>query len=414
MKLSEELKWRGFVNQTTLQDTSKLDEENFTFYLGVDPSAPSMTIGNLAVMMLVLHFAKAGHRPYLLIGGATGLIGDPDGKKQEREKKDISVIESNVDLISRQFEQLAPDIQVVNNYDWFKNINFIEFLTDIGKHVPMRQMLNREFIQARLGEHGAGISYAEFSYVLIQAYDFLYLNEKYGINLQICGSDQWGNSIAGVDLIRRKTGQESHVWSAPLVINKTTGVKFGKSEDGAVWLDEKLTSVYRFYQFWLNVDDQGVVDYLKIYTLLDKSSIEDLETKTLQNPSARSAQKALAYEVTTIVHGQEAAESAVKVTDVLFGRNQLSDLTSKEIAMLSREIPTVNLLGDSVGKEAALSKTAISRILVESAVANSLGEARRLISGNAICVNGMKITEDINLSEPAIIKKGKNTFILVQ
>src|SRR5690606_15216819 len=230
-----------------------------SFYWGVDPSAPSMTIGNLATAMMVRHFINYGHKAVLLLGGATGMIGDPDGKAQERDLMTAEEVEANKKGIETQYKQVfgGQEFEIVDNYDWFKDIGYLQFLRDVGKHVPMRQMLGRDFVNTRLSEDGAGISYAEFSYVLIQGYDFVHLNKEHGVTLQVCGSDQWGNSIAGVDLIRRLNGQEAHVWSAPLVVNNTTGVKFGKSEEGAVWLDEKLTSPYKFYQFWLNVDDAG-------------------------------------------------------------------------------------------------------------------------------------------------------------
>ena len=260
MTLSEELKWRGFVNQTTFKDISVIDGDPIKFYWGVDPSAPSMTIGNLAAAMMVRHFIDHGHKAVLLVGGATGLIGDPDGKAEERTLKTKEEVEKNKAGLAAQYQQIfaGESIDMVDNYDWFKDMGYLQFLRDVGKHVPMRQMLQREFVQSRLGEEGAGISYAEFSYVLIQGYDFLHLNREMDVTLQLCGSDQWGNCIAGVELIRRITGNEAHVWSTPLVINRATGKKFGKTEDGAVWLAPELTSPTQFYQFWINCDDEGV------------------------------------------------------------------------------------------------------------------------------------------------------------
>ncbi len=276
MTLSEELAWRGFVNQTTYKDLKALDDKPIAFYWGVDPSADSMTVGNLAAAMMVKCFIKHGHKATLLVGGATGLIGDPDGKADERTLKSQEEVATNSKAIVGQYRQLfgGQAFDLVDNYEWFKSKSYLDLLRDVGKHVPMRQMLGRDFVQKRLGEHGSGISYAEFSYVLIQAYDFLRLHEEKAITLQVCGSDQWGNSIAGVDLIRRKTGDEAHVFSAPLVLNQTTGKKFGKTEDGAIWLDPAKTSPYKFYQFWLNVDDEGAESYLKIFTELDKPAVE--------------------------------------------------------------------------------------------------------------------------------------------
>jgi tyrosyl-tRNA synthetase len=404
MKLSEELLWRGFVNQTTYDDLSHLDQAPISFYWGVDPSADSMTVGNFAAAMMVRHFIEHGHKAYLLVGGATGMIGDPDGKKDERNLKTLDEIAKNKAGIAAQYKTAfaGQDFAMVDNYDWFKDINYLDFLRDVGKHVPMSQMLGRDFVQARLGEEGSGISYAEFSYSLIQGYDFLHLYREHGVTLQVCGADQWGNSITGVDLIRRIEGAETHVFSTPLVINKATGKKFGKSEDGAVWLDSAKTSVYKFYQFWLNVDDEGVIDYAKIYTLLSKEELDALDERHKQNPSAREAQKTLAKEITTLVHGKERAEAAMHVTDVLFGAKTVQELDATDLEMLAGEIPTVQQ-----GKT-------IVEALVEAGVAASNGEARRLIQGGAISVNGEKITDDKQLNELALVKKGKNSFILVR
>jgi tyrosyl-tRNA synthetase len=316
MTLSEELTWRGFVNQMTFADITELDGEPRTFYWGVDPSADSMTIGNFAAAMMVRHFIDHGHKAMLLVGGATGMIGDPDGKKDERNLKTLDEIARNKAGIAAQYKTVfnGQPFTIVDNYDWFKDMNYLDFLRSVGKHVPLSQMLGRDFVQARIGEDGSGISYAEFSYALIQGYDFLHLYREHGVTLQVCGGDQWGNSIAGVDLIRRIEGGEAHVYSTPLVINKATGVKFGKSEGGAVWLDPNKTSVYKFYQFWLNSDDEGVIDYAKIFTLLSQDEIEAMAENHAINPGARSAQKQLAYEVTSLVHGIERTESVMRVT----------------------------------------------------------------------------------------------------
>lgn len=404
MKLSEELTWRGFVNQMTFADITELDKGPISFYWGVDPSADSMTIGNLAAAMMVRHFINAGHKAYLLVGGATGMIGDPDGKKDERNLKTLDEIAKNKAGLAAQYKTVfaGQPFEIVDNYDWFKDINYLSFLREVGKHVPLSQMLSRDFVQARLGEGGSGISYAEFSYSLIQGYDFLDLYRNHGVTLQLCGADQWGNSIAGVDLIRRIEGGEAHVYSTPLTINKATGRKFGKSEDGAVWLDSNKTSVYKFYQFWLNADDEGVVDYAKVYTMLDKAAIDRMAEQVATNPGAREAQKTLAHEVTKIVHGEERTASVEKVTAVLFGGEILSHLTGEELDMLAAEIPTVN------------TGSSIVEALTTTGVASSNGEARRLISGGAVSVNGEKVVEDRVVESTALIKKGKNSFILVR
>lgn len=404
MTLSEELTWRGFVKQMTFTDIKQLDGEPLKFYWGVDPSARSMTIGNFAAAMMVRHFIDHGHQAYLLVGGATGMIGDPDGKKDERNLKTLDEIAKNKAGITAQYKTAfaGKNFTVVDNYDWFKEINYLDFLRDVGKHVPLSQMLGRDFVQARLGEDGAGISYAEFSYSLIQGYDFVHLYRKHGVTLQVCGADQWGNSITGVDLIRRIEGAEAHVYSTPLVINKATGVKFGKSEGGAVWLDPELTSVYKFYQFWLNVDDEGAVDYSKIYTLLSQEEVEALAEKQKNNPGARDVQKTLAYEVTKIVHGEDRTRSVMRVTDVLFGQAEFDSLNESDLDALSQEIPT-----------APIGTTVISA-LQKAGFAASNGEARRLLTSGAVSVNGQKITEDATIELVSLVKKGKNSFVLVR
>jgi tyrosyl-tRNA synthetase len=404
MTLSEELTWRGFVKQMTYPDIKDLDKGPISFYFGVDPSADSMTIGNLASAMMVRHFINAGHNAYLLVGGATGMIGDPDGKSDERNLKNLDEIAHNKAAIAEQYKTVfaGANFTLVDNYDWFKDINYLTFLREVGKHVPLSNMLGREFVQSRIGEGGSGISYAEFSYSLIQAYDFLHLFRNHGVTLQVCGADQWGNSIAGVDLIRRVEGKETHVYSVPLTINKATGKKFGKTEDGAIWLDVNKTSVYKFYQFWLNADDEGVIDYAKVYTLLSKEEIDRLADQVVANPQGREAQKTLAREVTKLVHGEARMQSVEKVTSVLFGGESVTNLSAEELTMLANEIPTVSLGGTIV------------EALVGTGTASSNGEARRLIEGGAISVNGEKLTEDKTLDSTALIKKGKNTFILVR
>jgi len=403
MTLSEELTWRGFVNQTTLTDLETLNDNPVTFYWGVDPSSDSMTIGNLAAAMMVRTFIEYGHKPILLVGGATGLIGDPDGKKQERELKELDVVEHNVASLQSQYKTIFAGLQfeTVNNHDWFKNINYVDFLRTVGKHLSMTQLLDREFVQSRIGEGSSGISYAEFSYSLIQGYDFLHLYKDKGVTLQVCGADQWGNSLAGVEMIRKIEGGTAHVYSTPLIINKTTGLKFGKSEEGAVWLDAKKTSPYAFYQFWLNVDDPGVEDYLKVYTAINPEQLDTLMSEFTANPSQRAAQKHLAYEVTKLVHGKDRADSVAAITDVLFGTKQFSELSKTDVDELAVEITAVKL-------------QSVMSALVESGAATSNGEARRLLEGSAVSVNGAKVTDDIELTEPSLIKKGKNTFILVR
>lgn len=411
--LSDELAWRGFVNQTTFKDVKQLDGEPITFYFGVDPSAASMTIGNLAAAMMVRTFMRHGHKAVILIGGATGLIGDPDGKADERNLKTLKEIAGYKKGIVSQYRTIFDgyDFDVVDNYDWFKGLGYLEFLRDIGKHVPMRQMLGRDFIQTRLGENGSGISYAEFSYVLIQAYDFVHLFKEKGVTLQLCGSDQWGNSIAGVDLIRRLTGKEAHVWSTPLVINKATGKKFGKSEGGAVWLDAQLTSPYQFYQFWLNAEDDAVEDYLKIFTQLDKDQVADIMERFNADRSLRLAQKTLAYEVTALIHGSSTADSVKRVSKVLFGGDDYAQLTADDFTVVKAELGSIT----------ADTTSNIVDLLVDAKLASSKGEARRFLSSKAIYINGKQISDDTDtlVAEDAIhghiiLRRGKNNQIVVE
>jgi len=410
MKLSEELIWRGFVNQTTYDTPAALDGEPITFYLGVDPSADSMQVGNLAMVMMVRQFIAHGHKAILLVGGATGMIGDPDGKKQERDMLTLEQIEHNKQAIAAQYKQVLGELpfELVDNYDWFKNINYLTFLRDVGKHVPMRQMLGRDFVQSRLSDDGTGISYAEFSYSLIQGYDFLHLHREKGVSLQVAGADQWGNSIAGVELIRRITGDEAHIWTGPLVVNKTTGVKFGKSEAGAVWLDPAKTSPYDFYQFWLNVDDTGVEDYLKIYTLLDKAEIDRIMAEFNANKAGRAAQRALAYEVTKLVHGELAVKNILKATDLLFSGEDLDEAAFTTIKSVFETQP---LAAD----------TPLFEALVALGLASSNTEARRFVSEGAVKVNNDRVTLDKSALTPedfhegiAVVRRGKNSVAVAR
>ncbi len=405
MTLSEELAWRGFLNQTTYKDPSALDGDPITFYWGVDPSADSMTVGNLAVAMMVRHFIQTGHhKAVLLVGGATGLIGDPDGKREERDLKSFDEIAANKAKIAEQYQKLfaGQPFELVDNYDWFKGLGYLEFLRDVGKHVPMRQMLGREFVQSRLGEAGTGISYAEFSYSLIQAYDFLYLFREKAVTLQVCGADQWGNSIAGVELIRRITGNEAHVWSAPLVVNLATGVKFGKSEDGAVWLDPAKTTPTEFYQFWINCDDEGVESYLKIYTPLSQQDIAAVMSQHQANRQARLAQTRLAEEVTKLVHGETNMQLAKAVTEFLTNRKPIGQASEAELKQLRREIPHVQTQGGAD----------LAEVLVQAGLVSSKSEGQRVRSSGGIYINGQGVTaeqlaEDHFQNGRLLLRRGK-------
>ena len=401
MKLSEELQWRGFWNQTTFTDDKLIDSENFTLYLGTDPSADSLHVGHLAVYMMVRHFLERGHKVFLLVGGGTGMIGDMRDT-EERNLLSYEEIEHNKQALKSQVSRIfaGRDFTLVDNADWLADLELLPFLRDIGKNFNMADLVSREFFKARIN-NGKGLSFAEFTYTLLQGYDFWYLFNQYGVNLQIGGSDQWGNLLSGVDLIRKKENTEVYAMTAPLLINKSTGRKFGKSEGGAVWLDENKTSVYKFYQFWLNVDDESAIEYMKIFTMLDRDTIEAIAENHAVNPGARSAQKVLAREITDIVHGSVRRESVERVNEVLFGGGDFKKLSDDDLGALAEEIPCVDAGIDVIGA------------LVESGAVGSNGEAKRLLKSGAISLNGEKLAENKVVNDTSLLKKGKNTFVLI-
>ena len=403
MKLSEELIWRGFQAENTLDQISDLDQAHRKFYWGTDPSADSLHIGHLASLMMCSCFIRHGYEPFLLVGGATGQIGDPK-ETSERDLKSLDEIEHNKQALAKQIRRIikADNLQIVDNYDWFKSINLLSFLREVGKVFSMTQLLDRQFVQARIGAGASGISYAEFSYTLIQGYDFLHLYRHYGVNLQLCGADQFGNCASGIHLIKRLENARADSYSCPLIIDPVTGRKFGKSEGNAVWLDSRKTSVFDFYQFWLNQPDKGISNYLKYFTLIMPEEHESLMQKHLAGPSQRLAQKYLAKAATEITHGTEQTASVIKITNLLFGNTQLNELNTDDLNLLSHTIPTV-----STG-------TSVIDALVHTGLASSKTNARQLISSNSISVNQTKITDDTVLTEPALIKKGKNKFIYIQ
>lgn len=401
MKLSEELQWRGFWNQTTFTDDKLIDSENFTLYLGTDPSADSLHVGHLAVYMMVRHFLERGHKVFLLVGGGTGMIGDMRDT-EERNLLSYEEIEHNKQALKSQVSRIfaGRDFTLVDNADWLAELELLPFLRDIGKNFNMADLVSREFFKARIN-NGKGLSFAEFTYTLLQGYDFWHLFNQYGVNLQIGGSDQWGNLLSGVDLIRKKENTEVYAMTAPLLINKSTGRKFGKSEGGAVWLDENKTSVYKFYQFWLNVDDESAIEYMKIFTMLDRDTIEAIAENHAVNPGARSAQKVLAREVTDIVHGSARRESVERVNEVLFGGGDFEKLSDDDLGALAEEIPCVDAGVDVI------------EALVESGAVGSNGEAKRLLKSGAISLNGEKLAENKVVNDTSLLKKGKNTFVLI-
>lgn len=401
MKLSEELQWRGFWNQTTFTNDKLIDSENFTLYLGTDPSADSLHVGHLAVYMMVRHFLERGHKVFLLVGGGTGMIGDMRDT-EERTLLSLDEVSRNKAALKEQVSRIfeGRNFTLVDNADWLRDLQLLPFLRDIGKNFNMADLIGREFFKARI-DNGKGLSFAEFTYTLLQGYDFWHLFKHHGVNLQIGGSDQWGNLLSGVELIRKKEGAEVHAMTAPLLINKSTGRKFGKSEGGAVWLDETKTSVYKFYQFWLNVDDESAIEYMKIFTMLDRDTIEAIAENHAVNPGARSAQKVLAREVTDIVHGVNRRESVERVTEVLFGGGDFRQLSDDDLDALAKEIPRVDV---GVG---------VIEALVVSGAVSSNGEAKRLLKSGAISLNGEKLTEDQAVNTTSLLKKGKNTFVLI-
>ena len=403
MKLSEELQWRGFVAEHTLDQISDLDKAPHNFYWGTDPSADSLHIGHLAALMMCACFVRHGYTPYYLVGGATGQIGDPKDTV-ERDLKGLDEIEKNKVALAKQIIKVthSPEgTQLVDNYDWFKDIKFLPFLRKIGKAFSMTQLLDRQFVQKRIGEGGSGISYAEFSYTLIQGYDFLHLFRTYNIDLQLCGADQFGNCTSGIHLIKRLENAEANCYSCPLIIDKVTGRKFGKSEGNAVWLDAEKTSIFDFYQFWLNQSDEALEDYFKYFTFIMPEELKQILAEHAKNPSARSGQKRLAEEVTKVVHGEEAAKQAAKITALLFGDGKITDLNDSDLNLLAKSFPTTKIGAKLVD------------ILVQTSLASSKGEARKLIASNAISVNGVKATEDQVIEKTSLIKRGKNKFAVV-
>ena len=423
MKLSEELIWRGFAAENSFTNPSELDEkENKRFYFGADPSADSLTIGNLAALMMCACFVRHGYEPTLLVGGATGQIGDPK-ENGERELKPLEEVAHNKECMI-SFDGAAdtrndgdPDndyyeLRLVDNYDWFKNINFLDFLREVGKNFSMTQLLDRKFIQNRIGEGGSGISYAEFSYSLIQGYDFLHLYRHYGIDLQLCGADQFGNASSGVHLIKRLEGGRADVWSTPLVIDPVTGRKFGKSEGNAIWLASQdngsgnYTSIFDFYQFWLNQSDQAVESLIKIYTVLSKDEIDQILAEHQVHPELRIAQKALARGATEVVHGKSSATAVITLTELLFGGRKIETLTESEIESIAMLLPHFDLNGTEIN---------LIDALTELGLVSSRSEAKTLILGNAISVNNQKIQDPAyQISSFAILKRGKNKFAIVK
>lgn len=407
--LSEQLTWRGLLHQSTLEP-SDLDQTGKTVYLGIDPTADSLHVGHLAIMMVLRHMRDAGWNVVLLVGGGTGMIGDPSGKSEERNMLSLEDIARNKAAVKQQVLQLfaGADFEMVDNYDWLKEVGLLEFLRDTGKYFGMSTLVQRDYVAQRIGAGGAGISFTEFSYSLLQGYDFWHLWKTKNVTVQIGGSDQWGNMLSGVDLIRKKEGATCHAVSGPIIMNKATGKKFGKSEDGAVWLDPQKTSPFRFYQFWVTTDDESAIDYLKYFTLLSAQEVEDIARRSAEAPQDRIAQKILANQITSLVHGAASTLAVEQATEVLFGNFDSSRISEAEIAILTGELPMVT----------ASRSDSLYDALVMGGLATSKSDARRLVFEGAVSINGVKVSEDTlaNLtliSGHLIVKRGKNKVMLV-
>jgi tyrosyl-tRNA synthetase len=413
MTLSEELVWRGFLNQTTLNDIKKLDEAKRTFYMGFDASADSQAVGNLAAMMFIWTFIRHGYDPILLTGGSTSLVGDPGGRIEERKLQSEETIAHNTECARKQIEKIfdGQKFRMVNNLDWTRDVKLLPFLRDIGKNFSITNMIQRDFVADRIGDGGSGLSFAEFSYTLLQGFDYLHLYDTYNCTLQLGGSDQWGNCLSGVELIRKTRGAEVDVVTLNLIIDKTTGRKFGKSEEGAIWLDENKTSPFKFYQFWLNAGDLDAIDYLRTFTLLQKDEIDEIADEMQTNAASRPAQKRLAYEVTKIVHGEERANSVQRISEALFGALGYESLSAEDFTQLEGELHTEEL---EVG-------SSLVEFLLSAELAGSKTEARRFLESGAIYINGQQLPIDQNILTDhdfmhgyAVVKRGKNTVALAR
>jgi tyrosyl-tRNA synthetase len=416
--LIDDLQWRGLIAQSTDLESLRadLDEGPITFYIGFDPTAPSLHLGNLLQIQTMRRFQAHGHRPLALVGGATGLIGDPK-MTGERTLNPVDVVEEWVGRLrtelSRFFDFEGPAAaQLVNNFEWTKDVDVISFLRDIGKHFSVNRMLDREAVAARLAAEG--ISFTEFSYQILQSFDYLELYRRHGCRLQMGGSDQWGNITAGVDLIRRTESEHVHALTTPLV-TKADGTKFGKTESGTVWLDSSMTSPYAFYQFWLNADDRDVSTYLRLYSMSSHDEIEALEEATQSEPARRAAQRALAEELTTLVHGAEATRAVEAAAQALFGQGDLGAVPAEVLDAALRELPHAVLSRDDIS-EGALPD--IVDLLTRSGLAPSRGQARRTVGEGGAYVNNVRVedealrptTQDLLHGRYLVLRRGRRTL----
>ena len=422
MTFVEELRWRGMVHDMMPGTEEQLNKEMTTGYIGFDPTADSLHIGNLLPIMLLVHFQRAGHKPLALVGGATGMVGDPSGKSEERKFLDEKTLNYNLACQRRQLEKFlnfdcgANSAEIVNNYDWFREFSFLDFLRDVGKHITVNYMMAKDSVKKRLE---TGISFTEFSYQLVQGYDYFYLYSHKNCRLQMGGSDQWGNIVTGTELIRRKDGGEAFALTCPLV-TRADGGKFGKSEKGNVWLDPAKTSPYAFYQFWLNVSDEDAVKYIKLFTLLDKAEIEDIIAEHGKAPHMRLLQKKLAETVTLMVHSKEGLEAAMEASDILFGKGTTESLRKLDEATFLSVFDGVPL--STLDRNSIISGINIVDLLGEKTeIFPSKGEARRMIKGGGVSLNKGKIDDEsysVGLSDLInnkyiLIQKGKKNYYLI-
>jgi tyrosyl-tRNA synthetase len=422
MLLLEELKWRGMIQDITPGTAEQLSREMTSGYIGFDPSADSLHIGSLVTILLLVHLQKAGHRPIALIGGATGLVGDPSGKNEERSLLDEATLNHNLDGLRNQLEKyldfnssLPNAALLVNNYDWFREIRFLDFIRDTGKHITVNYMMAKDSVKKRL-EGTSGMSFTEFSYQLVQGYDFYWLYKHWHCKLQMGGSDQWGNITTGTELIRRKTGGEAFAFTCPL-LTKADGGKFGKTEKGNVWLDPQKTSPYQFYQFWLNAADEDAEKWIRIFTFLTKKEIEAIRDKHIQNPEQRILQKTLAREVTTFIHGRDEYETALRTTEKLFTQaGPIETLSEADLHAMEGIVKSEYLRSRL---EAGID---LVSFLAETHILPSKGEARKLIQSGGLRINRQKI-EDIQFQvndrsllydKYLLIQKGKKNYYLVE
>jgi tyrosyl-tRNA synthetase len=424
MNVIEELKWRGMIHNIMPGTEEQLNKEMTSAYIGFDPTADSLHIGNLVQIMLLKHYQKAGHKPIALVGGATGMIGDPSGKSEERNLLDEDDLRKNQQAILKQLSKFLDfdrneknSAEMVNNYDWMKDFSFLGFLRKVGKHLTVNYMMAKDSVKNRLE---TGLSFTEFSYQLVQAYDFYYLNKHKNCKLQIGGSDQWGNITAGTELIRRKSGNEAFAFTCPLV-TKSDGGKFGKTEQGNVWLSAKYTSPYKFYQFWLNVSDDDAKKYIKIFTMLNRERIDEIIEEHDKASHLRLIQKELAREITVMVHSEDDYNSAVEVSNLLFGKGttqSLMNLSNKDLLSVFEGVPVYTVKIDDLTNGISI----LDLITVKADVFASKGEARRMLKGNGVSINKTKINNpetsitDKNLinNKYILIQKGKKNYFLLK